>query len=110
MNLGPKHFGPWELLMPDTADFLRFFMATSTVSMALLAVFFLRTRQLSSWAYLSCSLLIVLLPLLGPFLVILLHPGRSRIRRGSQAWQRLRPVPEAMFYLAGRWLQKLRLR
>ena len=46
--------------------------------MALLAAFYLRRRELRTAQYLSWGLLALLVPLLGPFLVILNHPGRLR--------------------------------
>ena len=49
------------------------------LGMELLGVFCLRRRQLSVWGYLGWGLLTVLLPLLGPFLVILFRPGKRRI-------------------------------
>jgi len=43
-----------------------------------LAAFFLRTRRLPFSAYMLWGLLALLLPLLGPFLVILSNPGGKR--------------------------------
>jgi hypothetical protein len=47
-------------------------------AMALLAIFYLRRRELSTTAYLAWGLLAILLPLLGPFLVIAIRPGKLR--------------------------------
>lgn len=46
--------------------------------MVLLAVFYLRRRELSWWAYLAWGLVALLIPILGPFLVIASRPGRPR--------------------------------
>lgn len=92
--------------MPDTADFLRLLLATGVVAMAIMAISFLSTRQLPLVETLAWLLLLVILPLLGPFLVILLRPGQPRPRSAL----RMHPVPQAVVFLADRWLQKLRLR
>ncbi len=46
--------------------------------LALLAVFYLRKRQLSWLEYLFWGLLALLIPILGPFLVIISKPGKPR--------------------------------
>jgi hypothetical protein len=56
-------------------DILRFLLAVCLVGMALLAFLFLRRRRLTSAESLAWGLLIVFVPLLGPFLVIVLRPG-----------------------------------
>jgi hypothetical protein len=56
-------------------DVLRFLLAVCLVGMALLAFLFLRRRQLTTAESLAWGLLIVFVPLLGPFLVIVLRPG-----------------------------------
>ena len=63
------------LLSPDT---MRLLLALCPFLMALLAVFYLRERRLALTTYLVWGLLIVFIPLLGPFLVILMHPGSPR--------------------------------
>jgi hypothetical protein len=47
--------------------------------MAFLAVFYLRRRQLTWEAYCFWGLLTIVLPVLGPFLVIVSRPGRWRV-------------------------------
>jgi len=59
------------------------------IGMALLAVFFLRTRRMTLYSYIAWGLLAILVPLLGPFLVILSHPGQS-IHRVSKRKPRRR--------------------
>ncbi len=58
---------------------LRILLIATLVSMAFLAALFLRQRQLSLAAYLGWGLLALLVPGLGPFLVILVRPGRQRL-------------------------------
>jgi len=59
-------------LSPDT---MRFLLGTCILGMALLAAFYLRRRGMSAREYIAWGLLALLVPLLGPFLVILSHPG-----------------------------------
>ena len=61
--------------MLSAPDVLRFFLAVFLVGMALLAFLFLRRRELTMKESLAWGLLIVLVPLLGPFLVMVLRPG-----------------------------------
>jgi hypothetical protein len=62
------------LLSPDI---MRFLLLVCLLGMALLAAFYLRERSLSLSEYLRWGLLIVLVPFLGPFLVILMQPGEK---------------------------------
>ncbi len=69
-----------------SADFMRLLLTLTVLGMAMLAAFFLRKRKLTLSQYLAWGLLAVLLPLVGPFLVIALapgkpHPARSRLRK-----------------------------
>lgn len=63
------------LISPDT---MRSLLLICLLGMATLAAFFLRQRSLSFADYLRWGLLLILLPLLGPFLVILATPGKRR--------------------------------
>lgn len=60
------------LLSPDI---MRWFMVICLFGMAVLAALFLRRRRLSFMAYMGWGLLIVMLPYLGPFLVLMMQPG-----------------------------------
>ena len=60
-------------LSPDVMYLLLFL---SALGMALIAAFYLRRRSLSLTQYLAWGMLLVFVPFLGPFLVILLRPGR----------------------------------
>jgi len=51
------------------------------VGMALLAVLYLRGRRLSLTGYLAWGLLALLIPAVGPFIVILARPGERRESR-----------------------------
>jgi hypothetical protein len=73
------------------ADGIRLFLLLGVFAMAALAMFYLRRRNLDFISYLAWGLLAVLLPILGPFLVITLRPGSSR--RAIPAKQRLRTGP-----------------
>jgi hypothetical protein len=63
----------------STANTLRALLLIDIVVIALLAIFFLRERRLSWLEYCGWGLLAVMIPLLGPFLVILSRPGVWRI-------------------------------
>jgi len=62
--------------MLASPDILRFLLAVCLVGMALLAFLYLRRRHLTTAESLAWGLLIVFVPLLGPFMVIVLRPGR----------------------------------
>ncbi len=62
------------------ADLMRALILLDIVAMALFAIFYLRRRPLPWLAFLGWGLLAVLVPILGPFLVIAAHPGGARRR------------------------------
>ncbi len=59
------------------AEFLKMLLVVVMLGMALLALIYLQTRRLSSWQQVGWGLLVLLLPMIGPFLAILLKPGRK---------------------------------
>ena len=61
-----------------TTDTLRIIMGGCFLGMALLAVFYLRRRRLSLVEYTAWGMLAILLPAVGPFLVIWFHPGQKQ--------------------------------
>lgn len=61
-----------------TTSVLRIILGIDIVIMALLAVVFLSQRRLEWRAYCAWGLLAVLVPLLGPFLVVVYRPGTWR--------------------------------
>ncbi|MGW8249939.1 MAG: hypothetical protein ACWGO1_04795 [Anaerolineales bacterium] len=67
--------------MPLSPETMRTLLAVCMVAMALLALLFLRRRELTTLEIVGWGMLILLLPLLGPFLVIWLHPGSPRPHR-----------------------------
>ncbi len=62
--------------MPLTANTMRVLLFIGLLGMTLLAAFYLRRRRLTPQEYLGWGLLIVLVPLLGPFLVLMAAPGK----------------------------------
>jgi len=78
---------------PLSPHLMRLFLLLCLLGMELLAALFLSQRRLPFFAYLGWGLLAVLLPVVGPFLVILHKPGRRALPRA-----RLRRKPP----LAGR--------
>jgi len=54
---------------------MRTLLDVCLIGMSMLAVFFLRRRRLSFQAYISWGLIALLLPVIGPFLIILTRPG-----------------------------------
>ena len=60
------------MLLPSI---LRGLLMATLVSMAVLAILYLRHRQLSTLGYLAWGLLALMAPGLGPFLVIIAQPG-----------------------------------
>jgi hypothetical protein len=59
-----------------SADVMRLFLVLCLLGMSLLAIFYLRRRELSFEAYLGWGTLAIVVPILGPFLVILSRPGK----------------------------------
>jgi hypothetical protein len=57
---------------------LKAILVITVLAMAFLAVFYLRRRQLSWAAYCFWGLVAIVLPVLGPFLVIVSRPGKWR--------------------------------
>jgi hypothetical protein len=82
----------------DTAGVIRGVLIFDMAAIALLALFYLRQRRMSWTSWLCWGLLAVLLPVLGPFLVIVNRPGKwhpdpfpsSQLRREVRLfWQGL---------------------
>jgi hypothetical protein len=62
--------------MLPSPDVIRALLVIGALCMAVLAVLYLRRRELTITEYIGWGLLIVILPLLGPFLVIFYQPGK----------------------------------
>ncbi len=63
-------------LLPLSPAAMRLFLLLCHFGMVLLAVFYLRRRKLPLPGYLKWGLFAVLVPLVGPFLVIYTRPGK----------------------------------
>lgn len=63
------------MLSPET---LRFLLIITILGVALIAALYLHRRKLSLAAYLWWGALLLLVPILGPILVIAAAPGKSR--------------------------------
>ncbi len=59
-------------------DLLKTLLILTSVGLFVLAAFYLRRRRLSGLEYFAFGLLALVLPILGPFVVIALRPGRPR--------------------------------
>ena len=66
---------------PISPQTMRLIILLILMSMETLAVFYLRQRRISFFSYLGWGLLSLLLPAIGPFLVILSQPGRPALHR-----------------------------
>ncbi len=87
--------------MPLSPVFMRAFLLTGLVSMLALAIVFLTKRKLPVPSVIGWGALAVLVPLVGPFLVILAHPGGrlSRLTRlERRRLRRLRRMPHPIEY------------
>ena len=61
-----------------TAEIMRLGLIAYFLSMTFIAAFFLRRRRLSLLEYATWGLIAILLPVVGPFLVIWIHPGHKQ--------------------------------
>ena len=59
-----------------SAGVIRVFLGMGMLAMALLAIFYLRQRRMSFREYLAWGLLVVFVPVFGPFWAIYTHPGQ----------------------------------
>jgi hypothetical protein len=56
---------------------MRYLLLACLIGMVLLAGLYLRRRKLSMAELILCGALIILVPLLGPYLVLLMQPGEE---------------------------------
>jgi hypothetical protein len=61
------------------ANLMRLLLTLCFLSMTVLAAFFLRRRNLSLLEYALWGLIAILLPAVGPFLVIWMRPGQKQV-------------------------------
>jgi len=59
----------------QAADFLRLLLVLFSFAMLSLSIIYLSRRKLTFWDYFGWGLVAVLIPILGPFLVIASRPG-----------------------------------
>jgi hypothetical protein len=64
--------------MPISPQLMRLLLVICLLGMALLAVLSLRQRKMPVAATIAWGLVAILLPLVGPFIVLLVHPGENR--------------------------------
>lgn len=84
----------------DAAGVVKTILLVEIVAMSLLAVLYLRQRRMSWVGYLGWGLLALVIPVIGPFMVIARRPGAwepeysfsSDLRRLSSFFQRLLPT------------------
>ena len=62
-----------------TPTIMRLLLLFCLLGMELLAAVFLSRRRMTFWAYVGWGLLAAIVPVLGPFLVVLLQPGHAII-------------------------------
>ncbi len=62
----------------STTEIIRFLLLLVIIAMGLLGMFYLSRRSLGWAEYLAWGVFAAILPVLGPFLVIALRPGKSR--------------------------------
>ena len=60
-------------------EIMRVLLIINMIGLALIASLYLRRRKLSPAGYLGWGALLLLLPVLGPLLVIAAAPGKSRL-------------------------------
>ena len=66
-------------MLLTTPEIMRALLLACLLSMLILAALFLRRRDLTFMAYLGWGLLALLLPFIGPYLVIAARPGRPNL-------------------------------
>ncbi|HEY5269532.1 MAG TPA: hypothetical protein VII97_04295 [Anaerolineales bacterium] len=70
------------------AEALRLLLAGTLVALYILAMLYLRRQPLTFSQYTLWGLFALLVPALGPFLVILLQPGKSAQMKTNQVYRR----------------------
>ncbi len=74
--------------MPVSPATIRLLLLLTLLGMELLAAVFLSRRRMTFWQYAAWGMLAVLVPVMGPFLVILLCPGRPMYNPSSARHRR----------------------
>ena len=73
------------LTMWETTDTLRVLLYVVLFGMLLIAVLYLRQRKLSKAAYVLWGILALIVPVVGPYIVIASRPGEPACRESSCA-------------------------
>ena len=63
--------------MQLSPDLMRSLLLVCMLTMVILAVFYLRQRKLTQMAYVFWGLIAILIPIIGPFVVIWMRPGQQ---------------------------------
>ncbi len=63
--------------MQISPDLMRFLLVLCILAMVMLSAFFLRQRRLAPLAYAAWGLCAILIPIVGPFIVIWMRPGQQ---------------------------------
>jgi len=71
------------LTMTNTGEVLRLILFADLFGMLMLAVLFLRGRRLSTLGYVCWGILALMLPVVGPYIVIATRPGFPLSRESS---------------------------
>ena len=73
------HYNLFILIMQTlTTDTLQLLLVVYFLAMSFLAAFYLRRRNLSLLEYTAWGIIAILLPAVGPFLVIWMRPGQKQ--------------------------------
>ena len=64
--------------MQISPDLMRLLLLVCTLSLVILAVFFLQQRKLTHLAYVFWGLTAIFIPIIGPFVVIWIKPGEQQ--------------------------------
>ena len=66
--------------MQLSPDLMRFLLLVCMLTMVILAVFYLSRRKLTHLAYVLWGLVAILIPIIGPFMLIWMKPGKPQFQ------------------------------
>lgn len=90
--------------LPLSPTVMRALLVLCLLGMEVQAAMFISRRRMTFWQYAGWGMLAVVLPVLGPFLVILLKPGRPFIKYGrSHRLFRQSRLAKVFLALSRRW-------
>ena len=73
--------------MQLSPDLMRSFLLACMLIMAVLAVFYLRRRKLTHLAYILWGLVAILIPIIGPFMIVWMKPGEKQFQSEYQQFK-----------------------